>query len=121
MTTRKGKFIVIEGIGGSGKDTQARMLARWLKSKGVKVVLTREHTRNTSPGRLIEAIIKKRKAKIDPLALQLLYTCDRRNHDMAVIRPALVLGDIVVGNRSYATSVAYSPKEWRKIILTFST
>ena len=114
---RKGKFIVIEGIGGSGKDTQARMLTKYLKSNGEKVLLTREHTRNTSPGRLIEAIIKKRKAKIEPLALQLLYTCDRRNHDMAVIRPALELGNTVIGNRSYATTVAYCPQEWRKIIL----
>ena len=114
---RKGKFIVIEGIGGSGKDTQARLLTKYLKKNGVEVVLTREHTRNTSLGKLIEAIIKGRKAKVDPLALQLLYVSDRRNHYVGVIKPGLDEGKTVIGNRYYSTSVAYCPKIWRKVVL----
>ncbi|MFA6007110.1 MAG: dTMP kinase [Candidatus Shapirobacteria bacterium] len=114
---KRGRFIVIEGIGGSGKDTQARLLAKYLKKEGLEIVLTREHTRNTSLGRLIEAIIKGRKAKVDPLALQLLYVSDRRNHFMGVIKPSLEEGKTVIGNRYYSTSVAYCPEIWRKVIL----
>jgi dTMP kinase len=117
---KRGKFVVIEGIGGSGKDTQARMLAKYLKDIGKNVLLTREHTRNTSPGRLIEAIIKGRKAKIDPLALQILYVCDRRNHFVATIKPHLDEGKVVIGNRYYPTTVAYCPKVWRKTVLKFN-
>lgn len=114
---KKGKFIVIEGIGGSGKDTQARLLAKFLKKEGEELILTREHTRNTSLGKLIEAIIKGRKAKVDPLALQLLYVSDRRNHYMGVIKPSLEEGKTVIGNRYYSTSVAYCPELWRKVVL----
>lgn len=117
---RKGKYIVVEGIGGCGKDTQVRMLTKYLKSEGKNVVLTREHTRNTSPGRLIEAIIKGRRAKLDPLALQILYVCDRRNHFAEVIEPALDGGKTMVGNRYYPTTIAYCPKQWRKDVLRFN-
>ena len=114
---RRGKYIVFEGIGASGKDTQAAMAEGFLKSLGLKVLMTREHTRDTPPGELIEDIIKKRKDQIEPVALQLLYICDRRNHDMEVVRPALDEYDFVIGNRSYPTTVAYSPDGWREFIL----
>jgi len=114
---KKGLYIVFEGIGASGKDTQTKMAYEYLHKMGVDVLSTREHTRDTPPGELIEEIIKGKKSRIEPLALQLLYTCDRRNHDMAIIRPALSEGKIVLGNRSYATTVAYCPKDWREFIL----
>ena len=117
MKKKKGFLIVFEGIGASGKDTQAKMAYEYLLQRGVDVLSTREHTRDTPPGELIEEIIKGKKSRIDPLALQLLYTCDRRNHDMDVIRPAIKEGKVVLGNRSYATTVAYCPKEWRQFIL----
>jgi len=117
MNKTKGKFIVIEGIGGCGKDTQVKMLADYLGEKGNRVLITREHTRDTPPGILIERIIKKQEDQIDPLALQLLFVVDRRNHDAEVIKPALARGETVVGNRSYPTTVAYCPEEWRRVIL----
>lgn len=117
MKKKRGLYIVFEGIGASGKDTQAKMAYEYLLKMGVDVIPTREHTRDTPPGELIEEIIKGKKSRIEPLALQLLYTCDRRNHDMAIIRPALSEGKIVLGNRSYATTVAYCPKDWREFIL----
>lgn len=117
MKKKRGLYIVFEGIGASGKDTQAKMAYEYLLKMGVDVISTREHTRDTPPGELIEEIIKGKKSRIDPLALQLLYTCDRRNHDMAVVRPSLNEGKIVLGNRSYATTVAYCPTDWREFIL----
>ena len=113
----KGKFIVIEGIGASGKDTQVELLENYLKDKGIDLLVTREHTRDTALGILIEKIIKKQEEQIDSQALQLLFISDRRNHFVKVIEPALSEGKIVIGNRYYPVNVAYSGEEWRKNFL----
>lgn len=113
----RGKFIVIDGIGASGKDTQVGLLENYLKENGKDVFVTREHTRDTPPGILIEKIIKKQEEQIEPQALQLLYICDRRNHFKKVIEPALEKGKLVIGNRYYPVNVAYSGEEWREKFL----
>lgn len=113
----KGKFIVIDGIGASGKDTQVELLEKYLRENNIDVLVTREHTRNTPPGILIERIIKKQEDQIDPQALQLLYISDRRNHFVSVIEPELDKGKMVIGNRYYPVNVAYSGEEWRKKFL----
>jgi len=114
---KKGKFIVIDGIGASGKDTQVELLEKYLKDNKIDFLITREHTRDTPPGILIERIIKKQEDQIDPQALQLLYISDRRNHFIKVIEPVLSEGKIVIGNRYYPVNVAYSAEEWRKKFL----
>jgi len=117
MTSRKGKFIVIEGIGASGKDTQVELLEKYLRNSGIEVLVTREHTRNTPVGILIEKIIKKQEEQIDAQALQLLFISDRRNHFTKVIKPALNEGKLVIGNRYYPVNVAYSTEVWREKFL----
>jgi dTMP kinase len=117
MMNKKGKFIVIEGIGASGKDTQVELLEKYLKEKGIDLLVTREHTRDTPPGILIEKIIKKQEDQIDSQALQLLFICDRRNHFVNVIEPALMSGKMVIGNRYDPVNVAYSGDKWRKKFL----
>ncbi len=113
----KGKFIVFDGIGASGKDTQVDLFEKYIKEKGLDVLVTREHTRDTPTGKLIERIIKKQEDQINPQALQLLYISDRRNHYTGVIEPALNEGKTVIGNRYYPVNVAYSSPEWRKTFL----
>lgn len=120
MIERQGTFLVMEGIGGSGKDTQAELLKNYLVGRGVEVVETREHTRDTPPGALIERIIKGEDEQIDPLALQILYISDRRNHCEQVIKPNLMAGKTVLCNRYYPTTVAYSPDAYRQPILRFN-
>lgn len=115
--TNKGKFIVIDGIGASGKDTQVELLEKYLKDKGIDVLTTREHTRDTPTGILIEKIIKKQEEQIEGQALQLLFVSDRRNHFVKVIKPALEEGKIVIGNRYYPVNVAFSTEEWRERFL----
>lgn len=117
MANKEGKFIVFEGIGASGKDTQVEMLEKKLKNDGVDVLVTREHTRDTPPGILIERIIKSQEEQIDPQALQLLFISDRRNHFVNVIKPAKEEGKLVIGNRYYPVNVAYSGEEWREKFL----
>ena len=109
----KGKFIVIDGIGASGKDTQVELLEKYLNDSGADFLMTREHTRNTPMGVLIEKIIKKEEDQIDPEALQLLFISDRRNHFRNVIKPALEMGKLVVSNRYYPVNVAFSSEQWR--------
>jgi dTMP kinase len=113
----RGKFIVFEGIGASGKDTQMELFEQYLKEKKVKALITREHTRDTPTGILIEKILKKQEKQINPEALQLLFISDRRNHFTKVIEPALNEGKLVIGNRYYAVNVAYSKVEWRQKFL----
>lgn len=117
MKNKKGKFIVIEGIGASGKDSQVKMLEQYLKLKNINVLATREHTRDMSTGILIEKILKKQEDQIDAQALQLLFVSDRRNHFTRIIKPALDEGNLVIGNRYYPSNVAYSDYKWRKIFL----
>lgn len=117
MTNKKGKFIVIEGIGASGKDSQIKLLAQYLKTKKINSLITREHTRDTPAGILIEKILKKQEDQIDPQALQLLFISDRRNHYIKVIKPAIDKGKLVVENRYYSSNVAYSDDKWRKKFL----
>jgi len=109
----KGKFIVIDGIGACGKDTQVEFLEKYLSENNLDFLVTREHTRDTPTGVLIEKIIKKEEAQIDPEALQLLFISDRRNHFKKVIEPALEKGKLVVSNRYYPVNVAFSTKDWR--------
>lgn len=114
---KKGKFIVIEGIGACGKDTQVGLIEKYLIEKNVDVLVTREHTRDTPIGILIEKIIKKQEDQIEGQALQLLFVSDRRNHFKKVIEPALKEGKLVIGNRYYPVNVAFSTEEWREKFL----
>lgn len=114
---KQGKFIVFDGIGASGKDTQVGLLEEYLKVKKIRVLVTREHTRDTPIGVLIEKIIKKEADQIDSEALQLLFVSDRRNHYIRVIKPAIEKGIMVISNRYYPVNVAYSANEWRRKFL----
>ncbi|MFA6369003.1 MAG: dTMP kinase, partial [Candidatus Shapirobacteria bacterium] len=84
----KGKFIVFEGIDGSGKGTQIKKLQKYFEQRGIKTITTCEHTRDLPVGKLIETTVNGGE-KMDPLALQLCFTADRRDHYEKVIRPAL--------------------------------
>ena len=111
------RILDLEGIGGCGKDTQERKIEKYLRGLGIEFLMTREHTRDTPPGALIERIIHKKEPQIDSLALQLMYVSDRRNHYVRKIKPSLDVGMTVVANRYYPSTVAYSPPEWRQTML----
>lgn len=113
----KGKFIVFEGIGGCGKGTQIKMTEEWLKEMDKKVLVTCEHSRDTSLGILIEKIIKKMETPIDQVALQLLFVSDRANHTAKVIVPALDSYDYTLSDRYEASTFSYAPKPKREYFL----
>ena len=101
----KGKFIVFEGLDGSGTTTQANLLFRYLKKQGKKVYLTGEPTRSLIGG-LIEGQISG-DWKSTPECLQLLFTADRAHHLEKGIIPLLKKGITVICTRYILSTLAY--------------
>ena len=101
-----GKFIVIEGLDGSGKSSQVELLVEWLKEQGKRVLLTREPTMDSEAGRKIKKALKK-EIEVEPLELQKLYVQDRSDHLDGKVIPALQKGDWVVSSRYAFSTFAY--------------
>ena len=120
-STKRGLFIVTDGIDGSGKTTQARMLVKWLKKQGKKVVFTHEPMRTTKLGRYIEKRIRDNKNKTTKEELLKLFTQDRRYHLKHEILPALKKGRIVISDRYYYSTFAYQLPEskWKSYAKPF--
>ena len=111
---KKGKFIVFEGIDGSGKSTQADRLVRYLKSKNIKAVVTNEPQSDRPVGMLIRQALKKQ-ISFDEKTIALLFAADRLDH-IQRISEKLDEGFWVVCDRYYFSSFAYNDtafnKEW---------
>lgn len=101
-----GKFIVFEGLDGSGQSTQASLLRDYLLAKGFMVVLTKEPTKESRASKEIRETLDK-KIKIEPTKLQELFTEDRREHLENLIIPALREGKIVISDRYFYSTFAY--------------
>lgn len=118
---RKGIFVVIEGIDGSGKGTQSKLLNKWLKEKGHSVFLTTEPT-DGKVGKLLRVVLKE--GNIKPETLALLFAADRREH-LKEIKTKLNEGKIVISDRYLYSSIAYQgaqgvDKRWIMEINKFS-
>lgn len=100
-----GVFIVFEGLDGSGKSTQAGILAEQLRTSGHHVVLTREPG-DSRIGPEVRRIVLHG-GDLDPRAEALLFAADRADHVASVIRPALADGSVVLCDRYVDSSVAY--------------
>jgi dTMP kinase len=97
-------LIVIEGIDGTGKSTQARLLAEWLRAEGREVVTSREPTDGPWGRKLRESAVTGRLSAQDELAC---FLSDRRQHVEETIRPALEAGRFVILDRYYFSTMAY--------------
>ena len=100
----RGLFIVIEGIDGTGKSTQARRLGEWLASQGREVVLSREPTAGPWGQKVRESAATGRLSPEDELEY---FLNDRREHVAELIAPSLAAGKIVVLDRYYFSTMAY--------------
>jgi dTMP kinase len=98
-------FVTFEGIDGSGKTTQARLLADTLSAEGADVVLTREPG-GTPLGEAVRNLVLHGE-HVAPWAEAALYTAARAQHVEEVIRPALGRGATVISDRYLDSSVAY--------------
>ena len=101
-----GAFITFEGIDGSGKSTQLRLLASRLRLRGLEVVTTREPGGTNLGKRLREAVLDAQE-QVDPLAELLIYAADRAQHVRTLLRPALETSHIVLSDRYSDATVAY--------------
>jgi len=103
---RRGIFITLEGPDGSGKTTQALLLARYLQKKGHRVVRTREPG-GTSIAEALRRIILNPKNRISKLTEVLLYEAGRAQHTSELILPALGKGKTVICERYTDATLAY--------------
>lgn len=101
-----GTFITFEGIDGSGKSTQLRMLAQFLKSIDCEALLTREPG-GTPVGNRLRAALLDAQEEVDPLTELLVFAADRAQHVRRVLRPALESGQVVFSDRYADATAAY--------------
>jgi dTMP kinase len=94
-----GLFISFEGIDGSGKSTQARLLAQTLRTRGLDVVLTREPGGSPGAEEIRELVLEGPPDRWSAETELLLFTAARRDHLERTIRPALAAGQIVICDR----------------------
>ncbi len=95
----RGRFITFEGIDGSGKSTQARLLADHLRAQGRDVVLTREPGGSPGAEEIRKLVLEGSADRWSAETELLLFTAARRDHLERVIAPSVAAGQIVICDR----------------------
>ena len=101
-----GKFITFEGIDGSGKSTQLRMLVGALRERGIDPLTTCEPG-GTPLGRRLRDAFLETEETVAPMAELLLFAADRAQHVEFLIKPALAEGRTVISDRYADATFAY--------------
>lgn len=99
MTAQTGVFITFEGIDGSGKSTQTRLLVDYLNSLGRDVILTREPGGSVGAEEIRSLVLEGDPDRWSAETELLLFTAARRDHLERTIEPALAEGKIVICDR----------------------
>lgn len=99
MPQARGFFLSLEGIDGSGKSTQARLLAEALRQKGRDVILTREPGGSPGAEEIRALVLQGDPGRWSAETEILLFTAARRDHLERTIRPALDAGKVVICDR----------------------
>ncbi len=107
VQTPEGAFLSIEGLDGSGKGTQIRLLTDMIDRFGFELVLSREPGGCPISEKLREIILDKNNAEMDDMTEALLYAAARAQHVRQVIRPAVKAGKVLLCDRFVDSSVAY--------------
>lgn len=113
---RRGRFIVLEGVDGSGITTQAAKLAHWLEQFYGKKVLSTKEPSDGPIGLILRQALNKRLQGFNSETLALLFAADRIDHINHTILPALENGNDVICDRYLWSSLAYQGRslnqEW---------
>jgi dTMP kinase len=107
MREGKGLFIVLEGVEGAGKSSQARTLGEWLRELGLPATLSREPG-GTPVGEAIRSIVlDKGNLRMPPETELFLILGARAAFVRDVVRPAMEGGQVVVADRFDLSTFAY--------------
>ena len=111
-------LLVLEGIDGTGKSTQSKLLAAALRERGMRVTSSREPTDGPYGTRLRNSATTGRLSPEEELQL---FLQDRCEHVETLINPALEAGEVIILDRYYFSSMAYQgvrgfdPAEIRRV------
>lgn len=118
-----GLLIVVEGIDGSGKTTQAHLLKSWLESRGEAVFFTEWNS-----SQLVKKATRegKKKASLTPLTFSLMHATDFADRHLYQIVPPLKAGMIVIADRYAYTAFARDQArgvhpDWVRNVYSFAT
>lgn len=107
MTRQRGHFITVEGIEGVGKSTHVESIARYLRQRGLYVVVTREPGGTPMAERIRQLILETPAEGLSATGELLLMFAARSEHLQGLIRPELEAGTTVVCDRFTDASYAY--------------
>ncbi len=117
-----GRLIIVEGIDGSGKSTQIRLLQRWLESMGYRVFFTEWNSAD-----LVKKTTKKGKKKrsLTPTTFSILHATDFAHRLVTNILPPLKAGMVVLADRYVYTAFARDTvrgcdREWVRKVYSFA-
>src|SRR4051812_36986118 len=102
----RGLFISLDGVDGSGKSTQCRLLADWLRGRGF-VVTECADPGGTAIGSVIRELLLDRRRQMTLTCEAFLFMASRAQLTAEVIRPALEAGGAVVCDRFLLANVVY--------------
>ncbi len=105
--SKQGLFITFEGIEGSGKSTQVKLLVAYLQKKGFPHLTTREPGGTKISEAIRSILLNPDFAEMTPETELLLYSASRAQHTAQLILPALEQGSIVICDRYYDSTYAY--------------
>jgi dTMP kinase len=103
----KGVFISFEGIEGTGKTIQSKLLYEHFKKTGYTIILTEEPGGTSIGLKIRDVLLSVENKEITPVTELLLYNASRAQHLKEVILPALKKGGIVITDRFSDSTVAY--------------
>jgi len=116
---KKGYFIAFEGGEGSGKSTQMKTLARWLRGQRFPVLITQEPGGTPIGIRIRNLLLNPQFKKLTPRAELFLYAADRAQHMTEKVTPALKVGKVILSDR-HADSTNVYQGICRKLGLTWT-
>jgi dTMP kinase len=100
-------FITFEGPDGSGKTTQAHLLAEWLRDQGCDVLLTREPGGTRIGDQIRDVLHNSKNQTMEARTEFLLYSASRAQHVSQIILPSLAAAKVVISDRYADSSLAY--------------
>jgi len=107
MAQQRGKFISFEGGEGSGKSTQVRLLADYLRAQGREVVVTREPGGEEGAEAIRSLLVTGDPHRWESVTETLLFLAARVQHVQRVIKPALARGAWVISDRFHDSTRVY--------------